>query len=89
MNTISMLAIVTTIKELEGRRTYLSSQIDQSHVDNKKVLQKEIVKINSIVSNLTDYKICYIDQQPEKEPRQKKKKEKEEVSYGIMQMINK
>jgi len=79
------------MKELEVKRFNLTYELNTPTTEDKTIMQKEIVKINSILNNMTDYKIKFMDEQPPKplkEPKKGKVKNAE-PSYGISGMINK
>lgn len=93
MNNINTFTYSTLMKELELRRSNLTNQMSIPSTEDRKPMQKEIVKINSILTYMVDYKLNYLDEQPVKEPKEPKssknnKNKKENVSYGINGMIN-
>lgn len=93
MNNINMHNFTTLMKDLETRRSSITSILSNPSTEDKKLLQKEVVKINSILNNLVDYKLNFIDEQPEKptkvEKQPKTNKKLIQKSYGIDDMINK
>ena len=92
MNNINLHNLTTLMKDLESRRSSIASTLSVPSTEDKKMLQKEVVKINSILNNLVDYKLNFMDEQPVKEPKvsKAKKNDKKEIpSYGIVNMINK
>lgn len=92
MNNINLHNLTTLMKDLESRRSSIASTLSVPSTEDKKMLQKEVVKINSILNNLVDYKLNFMDEQPVKEPKvvKGKKNDKKEIpSYGIVNMINK
>lgn len=95
MSNFNSYNYLNVMKELEVRRTNLTSQLNTPSPTNKKTM-KEITKINSILTYMADYKMTYLDEQPEKEVKEtkepkevKKSNKKETTSYGIMGMMNK
>lgn len=91
MNSINMYNYTSLMKDLETRRNAITSDLNVPSTKDKKQLQKEVVKINSILNNLVDYKLNFVDEQPEKPIKEVKTKNKknEKISYGIVDMINK
>ena len=79
------------MKELEMKRYNLTFELNSPTEDDKTIMQKEILKINSILNNMTDYKIKFMDEQPAKPVKEPKKGKTKfvEPSYGISGMINK
>jgi hypothetical protein len=90
-NPINTFNYITLIKELEMRRFNLTYEINSPTTDDKTIMQKEIVKINSILNNMTDYKIKFMDEQPAKPIKETKKSKTKiiEMNYGISGLINK
>ena len=94
MSKINTFIFSNLMQELETRRKDATNEINlHSALDDKKRLQKEVSKLNSILNSMTDYKINYIDEQPVKDVSDKKSKKKEtsatNQSYGINSMISK
>lgn len=92
MNNINLYNLTALMKDLETRRSTIASTLSAPSAEDKKMLQKEVVKINSILNNLVDYKLNFLDEQPVKEVKVEKGKnrnKKEIPSYGIVDMINK
>ena len=88
MNIINVYNYSNLMRELETRRTNVITQMNNPSSENKKPLQKEIVKLNSILNNMADYKINFMDEQPIVEPKKPNKNTKKETqSYGISSML--
>ena len=93
MNSYNYTNLMT---ELENKRTKLIQNMLLPSVEDKKILLKEVNKLNGLLKCLSEYKMDYMDEQPlkemkeVKEPKVKKvKKELEKISgYGIRSMIN-
>lgn len=90
-NTINTFNYTALMKELEMKRVNLTYELNSPTSEDKTIMQKEIVKINSILNNMTDYKLKFMDEQPPKPVKEPKKGKVKNVepSYGISGLINK
>lgn len=97
-NNIALTHHITELNlNLYRRRSELEQQLNLQAVslDNKvkKKMQKEISKINTVLINLADLKLNFLDP-PNPDPKvekeqkpSKKKNDKTELSYGISGML--
>ena len=93
MDSIDTFMYTNLMNNFYKRRSSLEKDMTMNNnVAEQKKMQKEIAKLNSLLNNMSDFKLNFLDPLVVKEvkaPKEQKKQQKESISYGISGMINK